>query len=408
MKKYVLAGAGSRGLESYALPIVNEYRDHAELAGVYDINPVRAQYLSDQCGGIPVFYDFDEMLRVAGPEAVIITTVDKFHHEYIIKAFEAGCDAISEKPMTIDPEKCRAVLEAERRTGRKLTVTFNMRYMPYMARVKELIRHGVVGKILGVDFEWFLDTSHGASYFRRWHRYLDKSGGLLVHKATHHFDVVNWWLEEEPEEVFAFGTRRFYGPTREARGEYCRACPHQKTCEFYWDITSKKSRMEMYVSAEHVDGYIRDRCVFAEDIDIYDTMSVTTRYSGGALLSYSLVAFSPYEGWKASINGTEGRLEVGEFNSGPRSKEPVEYINLYNRQGEDIRYSVNRCGGSHGGSDDKLRRTIFVGDVGDPLGQQADSWAGAMSLMIGACANISIAEKRPVLIKELLGDARQR
>jgi predicted dehydrogenase len=43
--------------------------------------------------------------------------------------------------------------------------------------------------------------------FRRWHRKLDNSGGLLVHKSTHHFDIVNWWLDDEPEEVFAFGGR---------------------------------------------------------------------------------------------------------------------------------------------------------------------------------------------------------
>ncbi len=406
IKKYAIVGAGSRGLESYAEPLTTEFQDCAKLVGVYDINPVRAEYLSNQCGNVPVFHDFNEMLEKGKPDVVIVTTVDKFHHEYIIKTLEAGSDVISEKPMTIDPEKCRAVLEAEKRTGRKVTVTFNMRYMPYMARVKEVIREGAAGKILGIDFEWFLDTSHGASYFRRWHRYLDKSGGLLVHKATHHFDIINWWLEEEPEEVFAFGSRRFYGPTRKERGEYCRACRHQKTCEFYWDIATKESRMEMYVSGEHVDGYIRDRCVFAEDIDIYDAMSVTTRYSKGALLSYSLVAFSPYEGWRASVNGTEGRLEIGEFNSGPRSREPVEYIYLHNRKGECITYPVNRSDGSHGGSDDKLRKTLFAGGVDDPLGQQADSWAGAMSLMIGACANISIQEKRPVFVKELLNGCR--
>lgn len=404
MKKYVIVGAGSRGLESYARPICTEFKDDAKLVGVYDINYVRSELLSQKCGNVPVFHDFDKMLEVAKPDVVIVTTVDKYHHEYIIKTLEAGCDVISEKPMTIDPCKCKAILETEKRTGRKVTVTFNLRYMPYVERVKELIRDGVVGKVLGIDFEWFLDTSHGASYFRRWHRYLDKSGGLLVHKATHHFDMINWWLDEEPEEVFAFGSRRFYGPTREKRGERCMSCQYSKECEFFWDISSSKSRVDMYLSAEAVDGYIRDRCVFADDIDIYDTMTVTSRYSKGALLSYSLVAFTPYEGWKASINGEKGRLEVGEFNSGSRCKEPVKNIYLYNHRGECITYPVARNDGSHGGSDDKLRKTLFIGGVDDPLGQQADSWAGAMSLMVGACANISIKEKRPVYVKELLKD----
>ena len=46
--------------------------------------------------------------------------------------------------------------------------------------------------------EWLLDTRHGADYFRRWHRNKNNSGGLMVHKATHHFDLVNWWMIPTP------------------------------------------------------------------------------------------------------------------------------------------------------------------------------------------------------------------
>ena len=96
--------------------------------------------------------------------------MDRFHHEYIIRSLEAGCDVITEKPMTIDDVRCRAILEAEKRTGRRVIVTFNYRFAPYVTRVKELLREGVIGKVLSVDFEWILDTRHGADYFRRWHR----------------------------------------------------------------------------------------------------------------------------------------------------------------------------------------------------------------------------------------------
>ncbi len=91
-------------------------------------------------------------------------------------------------------------------------------------RIKELVREGAVGKILSVDFEYLLDTNHGAEYFRRWHRRMENSGGLLVHKSTHHFNLVNWWIEEEPEEIYANGNLRFYGYTRENRGERGSAC----------------------------------------------------------------------------------------------------------------------------------------------------------------------------------------
>jgi predicted dehydrogenase len=403
MTRYALAGASSRALHMYARPIVERYRHTAQLVGVFDVNPVRAEYLSRACGGVPVYAGFAAMLRQARPDCVIVTTVDRYHHEYIIGALEAGCDAITEKPMTIDAERCRAILAAEEQTGRKVTVTFNYRFTPYVTRVKELLREGAVGRILSVDLHWILDTSHGADYFRRWHRRLENSGGLLVHKATHHFDAINWWLEDEPERVYAFGERRFYGPTRAERGERCLTCDHGKTCEFFVDYAADPEMKALYFDAEAADGYYRDGCVFAGDIDIYDTMSVNVRYRMGALLSYSLVAHSPYEGWRAAINGTDGRLELEEFHSGSRLAEPSQRAYLYNRRGETVVYDIPKAVGGHGGGDARLLERLFGGEAGpDPLGYMAGSWAGAMSMLIGVAANRSIATGQPVAIAGLL------
>lgn len=386
----------------YALPLTTELKDYADLVGVFDINSVRANYVSQQCGGVSVYQNFDVMLKESKPDVVIVTTIDRFHHEYITRALDAGCDVITEKPMTIDAEKTRAIFEAEKRTGKKVIVTFNVRFDPYVSRIKELIRQGAVGEIYSMDLEWFLDTSHGADYFRRWHRYIKNSGSLLIHKASHHFDMINWWMDDDPEELYAFGNRRFYGPTRENRGERCLTCPYNKICEFFWDITSDTFTKKFYLDAEKEDQYFRDRCVFADDIDIYDTMSINIKYERGALLSYSLVAHSPYEGWKVSINGSDGRLEAENFQSGQRANEPESELRIYNRKGEVVTYHVPKRTGTHGGSDERLRRMIFVGDIPDPFGQHAGSWAGAMSCLIGAAANISIAEKKPVIIKDLL------
>src|SRR5213082_2167328 len=110
MQRYVLVGASARGLSTYARPMVERFRDSAQLVGIFDPNAVRAHYASRECGDVPVFEDFDEM-------------IDRYHHDYIIKALDAGCDAITEKPMTIDDEKCRAILAAEKRTGRRVIVT---------------------------------------------------------------------------------------------------------------------------------------------------------------------------------------------------------------------------------------------------------------------------------------------
>jgi predicted dehydrogenase len=404
LKKYAFVGASNRGTYMFGVPISRDYQDVAQVVGIYDPNHKRAELFKRKAGDtFPAFASFEEMMNEAKPDIVIVTTIDSYHHVYIIKALEAGCDVITEKPMTVDEEKCNAILETEKRTGKKVMVTFNMRYMPFVTRMKELLKDRIIGDVLSVHFEWFLDTVHGADYFRRWHRQKKNSGGLLVHKSTHHFDVINWLLEEEPEEISAFGTRRFYGPTRKERGERCLTCEYTKTCEFYLDI-NKGNLKEVYLENEDVDAYYRDKCVFSEEIDIEDSMSVNVKFSGGALMSYSLTAHSPYEGFRLAINGSEGRLEAEYFHGsvGPFAGENINRLRVYNRRQEEITIKAQVIGGAHGGGDERLLEMLIRGGLSDPLGQQASSWDGAMSVIIGVAANKSIKEGKTISVKDLV------
>src|SRR6185503_9481399 len=124
----------------------------------------------------------------------------------------------------------------------KIRVAFNYRYTPVRSQVKELLMGGVIGDVLSVDFNWVLDISHGADYFRRWHSQKKNSGGLMVHKATHHFDLVNWWLSAMPVTVRAQGKREFYTPKMAKRlglnshHERCKTCPEKAKCGFELDL----------------------------------------------------------------------------------------------------------------------------------------------------------------------------
>ena len=144
---------------------------------------------------------------------------------------------------------------------------------------------------MSVDFHWLLNTLHGADYFRRWHSHKEISGGLMIHKATHHFDLVNWWLGTEPEIVQAYGKREFYTPAMakrmglESHHERCLTCPEKQKCTFYLDIGADANFKELYLDNEKYDGYFRDRCVFRPDINIEDTMNVIVKYKTGATLS---------------------------------------------------------------------------------------------------------------------------
>lgn len=432
MKKYCIVGCGNRGIGMFGLAIAEKYKDVAEITGLCDYNKSRLNYAQKRLGaGIPIFTEFDEMLKNVKCDTVIIASQDNTHHGYIIKALYRGKDVITEKPMTVDDEKCREILKAEKETGRKVQVTFNYRFVPYVMKIKELLDSGIIGKIHSIDFHWYLDTVHGADYYRRWHRRKENSGGLLVHKSTHHFDVINWWIGQEPEQVFAYGNRSFYGDNGTIRGERCLSCEISPSCPFYLDINKDIWLREVYLDNEKDDNYYRDRCVFDPEIDIEDTMSVLVRYKGGVLLNYSLLSYAPLEGWQIGINGSKGRLEafladafVFRETSNYSQRESTKYrkaldwrfaqgnssdmelskdeIRVFPLFGGVQTFSVERSDGGHGGGDDRLRDMLFLPGRVDTRGVMAGSHAGAMSILIGTAANYSMVNNCPVSVKDLM------
>jgi len=402
-RRVALAGTGSRGSSAWGRELLREHGERVEMVALYDINPKRLEAARRIMGtSAPVYTDLAHMIREAKPELVIVATKDSTHHEVIIRALELGCDVLTEKPMTIDAEKCQAVLDAEKRTGRKITVAFNYRYSPTAQKLKELLLGGAIGEVVSLDFHWYLDTSHGADYFRRWHAKRENSNTLFVHKATHHFDLVNWYLDAEPVEVHAYGTLRHYGRNGAFRGPNCRACDHKAKCSFFMDMTKRKEFMELYANAESVDGYLRDACVFRQDIDIFDTMTAEVRYTSGALMSYSLNACMPVEGYHLAFNGKLARLELRQYERQPWEVPAVDEIRLTKNFGGTEVIRVEHGKGGHFGGDPALRRMLFVPGHPDPLRQRAGSRAGAMSLLTGAAAVRSVDSGRPVRIADLV------
>jgi predicted dehydrogenase len=306
--------------------------------------------------------------------------------------------------MVIDERQCQAVLDAEQRNNRKIVVTFNYRYAPKHRTVKEILMSGEIGRVLSVDFAWYLDVQHGADYFRRWHRLKNRGGSLWVHKATHHFDLVNWWLAADPVEVMAEGHLNVYGRNSPFRFTHCRPCPHKQDCRFHYDITTNANRMKLYVACEDADGYHRDGCVFREDVDIYDTMSAVVKYSNGAMMSYSLNAAMPYEGYRVAFNGELGRLDVRDHERQPWEVPDADETQIYVTKsfGQRRRVPIQQGQGGHGGGDDRLRDLIFrKADAPDHM-KLPDSRAGAMSCLTGIAARKSVEERRPIKIADLV------
>jgi len=401
--RLAVIGTGVRAIDMWGKDVLRDYSDKVEYVGLCDPNPGRVEFAQKYIGvNCPTYTDFDKMLAETKPDTVIVTTVDAYHNIYIVKAMEAGCDVITEKPMTTDEHKCQAILDAERKTGRHCTVTFNYRFTPHRAKLKELLAAGEIGTVTSADFHWYLDIHHGADYFRRWHRLRSKSGTLLLHKATHHFDLLNWWLDSDPAEVFGYGALEFYGKNHEFRHTNCRGCPHKDKCRFFWDLTRDKKLMQLYAANEQYDGYFRDGCVWKEDIDIFDKMAVQIKYANNVQVSYSLTTYSPYEGYRIAFNGTKGRLEAWIKERQPWPEPASDEIRLTRSFGESQIINIPHSGGGHGGGDARLKYKIFKDpSMPDPLKQSAGTRDGAMSILIGIAARNSIDSGKPVKIADL-------
>ena len=154
----------------------------------------------------------EELIRTERIDRVVITARDDLHAAAHRPRRSMPAPTSSSRSRSRSTAASAAAIEdAVERTGGEVLLTFNYRYSPRNSALRQVIQDGLIGEVTSIDFSWMLDTKHGADYFRRWHREKKNSGGLLVHKASHHFDLVNWWIRSTPRRVFASGGLRFYG-----------------------------------------------------------------------------------------------------------------------------------------------------------------------------------------------------
>jgi predicted dehydrogenase len=431
-ERYAIVGTGSRA-RLYLDAIRGDHADVAELVAWSDTNSGRLDYYEAQLveagADVPLRFAPHDLERTIGEQRidrVIVTAPDHTHADLVSRSLLAGADVVVEKPITIDAEGLRRIADAIQSSGRGVVTTFNYRYSPRNSALRGLLRSGAIGDVTSVHFEWVLDTVHGADYFRRWHRDKANSGGLLIHKASHHFDLVNWWIDAAPLRVFASGGLRFYGAENAAaRGLGERA--HRTTGAgdpFVLDLAADPQLRGLYLDTEHLDGYLRDRDVFDAGITIEDNLALLVDYDNGATLSYSLNAHSPWEGYRVMVNGTLGRaeLEVVERGAVPIGDDGTVVVDpsatpsegasgTLRPEGERLLLQRHWQGaenvpipdgiGGHGGGDTYLLEHVFTRVTADALGRPAGYADGVRAVSVGIAGNLSLATGLPVRIADL-------
>ncbi|MFP3713097.1 Gfo/Idh/MocA family protein [Puerhibacterium sp. TATVAM-FAB25] len=434
--RYAVVGAGHRA-GMYVEALAGDHAADGEIVAWVEPNPVRAAVHEARVaaavgGSRPVYHpdDLEKAVDEQRVDRVIVTSVDSTHAEMVSRAVRAGADVVVEKPIAATAAQARQIADAVAETGRDLTMTFNYRYAPRNAALREVIAAGEIGRVLSVHFEWALDTVHGADYFRRWHREKVNNGGLLVHKSSHHFDLVGWWIDAVPERVFASGGRRFYGDdAAHARGYEPtageRALVERGVNPWRLDVDGDPYLSALYgPEARAVDGYVRDRDVFDPGITTEDTLGLVVEYAGGPVLTYSLVAYAPWEGYRVVVNGSLGRaeLEVVESGSvvfgaggkavldpsfteasGADAVRPNGARLVVQRHWERARERpVVESAGGHGGGDALLLSDVFRGRTEpDPLRRAAGLVDGLRASGVGYAGNRSLETGEPVRLADL-------
>ncbi|WP_159618260.1 Gfo/Idh/MocA family protein [Ruania rhizosphaerae] len=428
-RRYAVAGTGNRA-RMYLGALAGEHRADGELVALCEPNPTRAAHYSTLHEFSVPRYDPDDLEQLIADhqvDRVVVTSPDHTHADMVSRALRAGADVVVEKPLTTTAAGIAEITDAVQETGRDLVTTFNYRYAPRNSELRRVLAAGEIGQVLSVHFEWVLDTSHGADYFRRWHREKARSGGLLVHKSSHHFDLVNWWIGAVPVRVYAAGGLMFYGPdgagASGAGPRPDRGSSGAANDPWSLDLRSDPRLQALYLDAEHHDGYRRDQDPFAPGITIEDDLAVMVHYDSGAMLTYSLTAHGPWEGYRVVVNGSAGRAELDvversyvPLETGGRVVDPsateVDEIDgvrpvggrlVVQRHWERAReVEIPRGTGGHGGGDAILLQDVFrPGQRPDPLGQRAGALDGVRAVAVGIAGNRSLETGDAVRIGDL-------
>ncbi|MDT0317556.1 Gfo/Idh/MocA family protein [Streptomyces millisiae] len=191
--RYALIGTGDRA-RAYVRALLHEHREPAELIALLDAVPVHLDRFEDYIRGLaadgrsPVRYGaggLERMIDEQKIDRVILTTPDATHADLTCRSLLAGADVIVEPPLTMDDAGARRIASAIEASGREVVVAFNQRHAPANTALRELLSAGGVGRITAVRAEW------------------PSGRDPLLAQASHHFDLVNWWLDDVPARVSA-------------------------------------------------------------------------------------------------------------------------------------------------------------------------------------------------------------
>lgn len=397
--KIGLIGAGGRGINCFGRLLAA--RSDAELVAVAEPNAVRAAGAMRRLGHeFRVYPDAETLLRSEVLDGLIVTTPDYLHADYVVAGLEAGVKSVLvDKPLATTVEGCLRVIHAMKQSGGHVSIGFNMRHLPFIAKVKELIEDGAIGNLMLIENREFYDG--GRTYMARWNRRSQWSGGLWVHKGSHDFDVFNWWNSQgTPLRVSASaGVNALradkipFAVTDDVPvGPRCAVCAYKDICP---DYTAPAGGPELFNDeASAADGYVQDLCIFLSDKDTHDNGIALVEYDNNVRASHMECFVCNFTDRLYTIVGDRGTL-MGHL------ADPSQ-IELRPRWGENKMIPVPVAGDdAHGGSDPFLLDN-FLESIRGQSPASSTVRDGLRAVAVGQAAEISWRNRRMVDIAELV------
>ncbi len=345
-----VVGAGSRGLTYARLAAAS---GRARVVAVAEPDDERRERFAAEFG-LPtagVCRDWAEL--VGGPriaDAVIVATQDRLHVEPAVALLGHGYDVLLEKPMAPTLPEATRIAAAAVDSGRIFGVCHVLRYTPYTAMIRELIRDGALGDVINVQHLEPVGWWHQAhSYVRGNWRSEAESGPMLLTKSCHDVDWIMHVVGDGVARVSSFGGLAHFRPERQPDGaaDRCVDCAVEAQCPYsakrlYLGCLGDPSRerwpLGPVTSDATEEGVLRalrhgpyGRCVYRCDNDVVDHQVVNFEFAGGATATLTMTAFTPSDGYRRTrVFGSHGSLEgdgrsitVTDFRDGSERVVPV-------------------------------------------------------------------------------------
>lgn len=350
--RYGLIGTGMMGLEH----IRNlDALEGAELVAICDSNPGSLNAAHQAAGnGVALFENHHALLAEASCDAIVIATPNMTHAEVLLDIVEAGIPTLVEKPLCTTIGDCQRVIAAAEPDA-LVWVGLEYRYMPAIAGLIETVGAGKVGPVRMIAIR-----EHRFPFLRKvddWNRFNVNTGGTLVEKCCHFFDLMNLIVGEKPLRVFASGGQ----------------------------------------DLNHLDEVYE-----AGRPDILDNAFVIVEFPSGVrgMLDLCMFAEATRNQQEISVVGELGKVEAlipeSRVRTGIRGRHRIGKVDEITTSNPEIRQQGYHHGASYV---EHLRfRDAILNRSRPEVGLEEGLW----SVAVGVAAHRSIAEGRPITLDEVL------